>query len=52
MESIFLEDKRVKCVSGLGRLDVREYLALVEEVYAENGGYPWTKSSSKNENRY
>jgi hypothetical protein len=47
MESIFLEDKRVKCVSGLGRLDVREYLGLVEEVYAENGGIPGQRAPLK-----
>ncbi|VVN71299.1 hypothetical protein PS689_00441 [Pseudomonas fluorescens] len=47
MESIFLEDKRVKCVSGLGRLQVREYLALVEEVYAENGGIPGQRAPLK-----
>lgn len=47
MESIFLEDKRVKCVSGLGLLNVREYLTLVEEVYAENGGIPGQRAPLK-----
>lgn len=47
MESIFLEDKRLNCVSGLGRLDVVEYLALVEKVYAENGGIPGQRAPLK-----
>lgn len=47
MESIFLEDKRVNCVSGLGRLDVVEYLSLVEKVYAENGGIPGQRAPLK-----
>ena len=36
--SIFLEDKRVHCLSGLGQLDVRDYLELVGEVYESAGG--------------
>ncbi|MBD9675682.1 hypothetical protein IB274_03175 [Pseudomonas sp. PDM18] len=35
---MFLEDTRVKCISGLGRLDVHEYLNLVADVYKDNGG--------------
>lgn len=38
MGPIFLEDTRVHCLSGLGQLDVAEYLALVNDVYKENGG--------------
>lgn len=38
MDSIFLEDTRVNCLSGLGHLDVRDYLSLVNDVYKDNGG--------------
>lgn len=38
MQSIFLEDKRVDCLSGLGQIDTREYLQLVNEAYRDNGG--------------
>jgi hypothetical protein len=36
--NIFLEDNRAHCLSGLGQIDVREYLDLVNQVYRENGG--------------
>lgn len=38
MDTIFLKDARVECLSGLGQLDVRAYLDLVNEVYEDNGG--------------
>lgn len=38
MGNIFLEDNRAHCLSGLGHIDAREYLALVNQVYRENGG--------------
>ena len=38
MGHIFLEDTRVHCLSGLGQLNVEEYLAFVNDVYKENGG--------------
>jgi len=38
VDSIFLEDTRVNCLSGLGHLDVRDYLSLVNDVYKDNGG--------------
>lgn len=38
MPSIFLEDARIKCLSGIGNLEVKEYLSLISEVYKENGG--------------
>lgn len=38
MAKIFLEDKRVNCLSGIGQLDASEYLSLVEDVYRETGG--------------
>ncbi|SEF20251.1 hypothetical protein ABL840_06340 [Variovorax sp. NFACC27] len=38
MDTIFLEDTRVNCLSGLGHLDVKDYLSLVNDVYKENGG--------------
>ncbi|NDC38344.1 MAG: hypothetical protein EBZ48_09870 [Proteobacteria bacterium] len=38
MSSIFLEDNRAHCLSGLGQIDTREYLDLVNKVYRENGG--------------
>lgn len=40
LDLIFLEDKRVECLSGIGQLEVLEYLAIVEEVYKDNGGIP------------
>jgi len=36
--NIFLEDKRAHCLSGLGQIDTREYLDLVNQVYLDNGG--------------
>lgn len=38
MTPIFLNDTRVNCLSGLGQLDAREYLSLVNDVYKDNGG--------------
>lgn len=38
VDPIFLEDTRVHCLSGLGHLNVKEYLELVNEVYKDNGG--------------
>lgn len=38
MDSIFLEDNRVQCLSGLGQIETKEYLELVNEVYRDNGG--------------
>jgi hypothetical protein len=36
--SLFLEDERVRCLSGVGQIDTAEYLALVADIYKENGG--------------
>jgi hypothetical protein len=44
---IFLEDARVGCLSGLGQLNVEEYLALVNEVYKDNGGIPGQRAPLK-----
>lgn len=38
MSTFFLEDKRVECLSGIGQLDVKEYLGIVGQVYKQNGG--------------
>lgn len=35
---LFLTDKRVNCLSGLGLLTVDEYLEIVEAVYKNDGG--------------
>ncbi len=35
---IFIQDKRVGCLSGLGILNVENYLDLVSDVYKDNGG--------------
>lgn len=47
MSNIFLEDKRVQCLSGLGQIDVREYLVLVNQVYRESGGIPGQRAPLK-----
>lgn len=38
MHKIFLEDTRVQCLSGLGQLDTKEYLDLVNDLYRGTGG--------------
>ena len=38
MDTIFLDDKRVNCLSGVGQLPALDYLSIVEEVYYNNGG--------------
>lgn len=38
MHRIFLEDFRVKSLSGIGTINTAEYINLVEEVYNANGG--------------
>jgi hypothetical protein len=35
---MFLSDKRVDCLSGVGQLPASVYLSIVEEVYSTNGG--------------
>lgn len=47
MSNIFLEDKRVHCLSGLGQIDAREYLDLVNQVYRESGGIPGQRAPLK-----
>lgn len=47
MNPIFLEDNRVGCLSGLGQLNVDEYLTLVNEVYKDNGGIPGQRAPLK-----
>lgn len=47
MSNIFLEDKRVHCLSGLGQIAVREYLNLVNQVYRESGGIPGQRAPLK-----
>lgn len=38
MTNIFLNDKRVNCLSGMGQIGAAEYLTMVEAVYRETGG--------------
>ena len=47
MAKLFLEDKRVKCLSGLGQLDIKEYLEMVTDVYRESGGIPGQRAPLK-----
>jgi len=45
--TVFLEDTRVKCLSGLGQLDVKEYLEMINEVYRDSGGIPGQRAPLK-----
>lgn len=47
MNLFFLEDRRVECLSGIGQLEVAEYLTIVEQVYKENGGIPGQRAPLK-----
>ncbi|CAO3382168.1 hypothetical protein [Azospirillum argentinense] len=38
MASIFLNDRRVKCVSGIGTMSISEYIDIINIVYKANGG--------------
>jgi hypothetical protein len=38
MGRMFLEDRRVRCLSGLGQISANRYLEIVETVYRDNGG--------------
>lgn len=37
-DKVFLEDARVKCMSGIGAVPVGEYLDIIERAYADKGG--------------
>lgn len=45
--NIFIEDKRVRCLSGLGCLNVSNYLELVSDIYKQNGGISGQRSVLK-----
>ncbi len=47
MNSIFLADHRVNCLSGVGELSASDYLSIVEEVYNSNGGIAGQRSPLK-----
>lgn len=47
MSKFFLSDKRVNCLSGIGQLEVKEYLSLVNDVYKDNGGIPGQRAPLK-----
>ena len=47
MSNMFLEDKRVHCLSGLGQIEATEYLDLVNQVYRESGGIPGQRAPLK-----
>lgn len=47
MSAFFLEDKRVECLSGIGQLEVSEYLDIVGKVYKDNGGIPGQRAPLK-----
>lgn len=38
METVFLADNRVNCLSGVGQLPATDYLSIIKEVYKSNGG--------------
>lgn len=44
---LFLEDKRVNCLTGMGVITIDEYIAKIEKIYRQEGGIDGQRSPLK-----